>query len=100
MSSAQFPRCLMGAYHGWATGGLIANRGRGPRPPGGGSAIALVSISRSEKVPAFSFSSTILSTARRSSSGRNRLCSGFETVAGKLLVLARRASFGVALFSD
>jgi hypothetical protein len=40
-------------------------------------------------------SSTILSTARRSSSRRNRLFSPSETVAGKLALQARSLESGV-----
>ncbi len=46
--------------------------------------MAVARMSTSEKFPAFGFSSTILSTARRSFSRRNPLFSRFETAAGKL----------------
>ncbi|MGO9469566.1 MAG: hypothetical protein ACLQVF_36105, partial [Isosphaeraceae bacterium] len=48
-----------------------------------------MSISPGAQLPAVSMSSTIFSTARRSSSRCNRLWSRFETVAGKLVPQAR-----------
>jgi len=54
-----------------------------------------MSISLGAMFPAFSLSSTILSTARLSSSSRNRLLSGFETVAGELSRQARSLGSGV-----